>query len=43
VSGFVIDETRVWGRPVDVAVAPDGALFISEDGAGTIFRVSKRP
>jgi glucose/arabinose dehydrogenase len=43
VTGFVIDETRVWGRPVDVAVAPDGALFISEDGAGTIFRVSKRP
>jgi glucose/arabinose dehydrogenase len=39
-TGFVIDDTRVWGRPVDVTVAPDGSLLVSEDGNGTIFRVS---
>ena len=40
-TGFVIDADNVWGRPVDVAAAPDGALFVSEDGSGTIWRVSK--
>lgn len=38
-TGFVVDDTHVWGRPVDVAVAPDGSLLVSEDGNGTIFRV----
>jgi glucose/arabinose dehydrogenase len=28
------------GRPVDVTVAHDGALLISEDGNGTIWRVT---
>lgn len=40
-TGFVIDADNVWGRPVGVAVAPDGALFVSEDGSGTIWRVTK--
>jgi len=30
----------VWGRPVGIAVAQDGALLVSEDGNGTIWRVS---
>jgi glucose/arabinose dehydrogenase len=30
----------VWGRPVGVAVAHDGSLLVSEDGNGTIWRVS---
>jgi glucose/arabinose dehydrogenase len=29
-----------WGRPVDVLVASDGALLISDDGGGRIFRVA---
>jgi glucose/arabinose dehydrogenase len=40
VTGFVVDDNRVWGRPVGVAVAHDGALLISEDGNGAIWRVS---
>jgi hypothetical protein len=40
VTGFVIDDNEVWGRPVGVAVAHDGALLVSEDGNGTIWRVS---
>lgn len=39
-TGFVVDDTHVWGRPVDVAVARDGSLLVSEDGNGTIWRVS---
>ncbi len=31
---------RVEHRPVDVAVGPDGALYISDDRGGTIFRVT---
>lgn len=38
-TGFVLDDARVWGRPVDVAVAPDGSLLVSEDANGTIYRV----
>jgi hypothetical protein len=39
-TGFVIDDSSVWGRPVGVTVDRDGALLISEDGSGTIWRVS---
>jgi glucose/arabinose dehydrogenase len=40
VTGFVTEDGGVWGRPVGVAVAKDGALLFSEDGNGTIWRVS---
>jgi glucose/arabinose dehydrogenase len=40
VTGFVVNDDDVWGRPVGVAVAKDGALLISEDGNGTIWRVT---
>jgi glucose/arabinose dehydrogenase len=39
-TGFVVSDTSVWGRPVGVTVAHDGALLVSEDGNGTIWRVS---
>ena len=40
VTGFVVNDSEVWGRPVGVTMARDGALLISEDGNGTIWRVS---
>jgi glucose/arabinose dehydrogenase len=40
VTGFVTPEGKVWGRPVGITVAKDGSLLISEDGHGTIWRVS---
>jgi glucose/arabinose dehydrogenase len=40
VTGFVVNDSDVWARPVGVTVARDGALLISEDGNGTIWRVS---
>jgi hypothetical protein len=39
-TGFVVDDDAVWARPVGIAVAHDGALFVSEDGNGTIWRVA---
>jgi glucose/arabinose dehydrogenase len=41
-TGFVVSDTEVWGRPVGVAVARDGSLFVTEDGNGTIWRVTYR-
>ncbi|MBI5695011.1 MAG: sorbosone dehydrogenase family protein [Nitrospirae bacterium] len=29
-----------WGRPVDVQVMPDGALLVSDDHAGAVYRIT---
>ena len=34
---------RVWGRPVDVVVGRDGALYVSDDHGGRILRIAFRP
>ena len=39
-TGFVTAEGQVWGRPVGVAVANDGSLFVSDDGSGSVWRVA---
>jgi len=39
VTGFVLGENAVWGRPVGVAVVHDGSLLVSEDANGTIWIV----
>jgi len=39
-TGFVVDNGHVWGRPVGIAVATDGSLLVSDDGSNTIWRVS---
>jgi glucose/arabinose dehydrogenase/mono/diheme cytochrome c family protein len=39
-TGFVLDNGDVWGRPVAVTVAPDGSLLVSDDGSNSIWRVS---
>jgi glucose/arabinose dehydrogenase/cytochrome c2 len=39
-TGFVLDDRDVWGRPVGVAVAHDGALLVTEDGNGTLWRIA---
>ncbi len=39
-TGFVLNDSEVWGRPVGVTVARDGALLVSEDGNGTIWRIT---
>jgi glucose/arabinose dehydrogenase len=42
-TGFVANNEEVWGRPVGIAVARDGSLLVSEDGNGTIWRISYQP
>jgi len=39
-TGFVLDNGDVWGRPVGVTVAQDGSLLVSDDGSNVIWRVS---
>jgi len=40
VVGFTAGEENVWGRPVDVAFAHDGAMLFSDDGNGVVYRVT---
>jgi glucose/arabinose dehydrogenase len=39
-TGFVLADGTVWGRPVGVAISNDGSLFVSDDGSRSIWRVS---
>jgi len=41
-TGFVTPEGKVWGRQVGVTVAKDGSLLVTDDGSGSIWRVSYR-
>jgi glucose/arabinose dehydrogenase len=38
-TGFVVDEENVWGRPVGVTTAGDGSMLVSDDGSGSIWRI----
>jgi glucose/arabinose dehydrogenase/mono/diheme cytochrome c family protein len=40
VTGFVLPDGSVWGRPVGITVASDGALLVSDDGSNSIWRIS---
>jgi len=39
-TGFVMSDAQVWGRPVGVAETRDGALIVSEDANGTLWRIA---
>jgi glucose/arabinose dehydrogenase len=39
-TGFVNADGTVWGRPVGVAQASDGSLFVSDDGTQSIWHVA---
>lgn len=40
-TGFLVGNNKdVYGRPVGVAVLPDGALLVADDAAGRIWRVA---
>ena len=34
------EEQEAFGRPVDVLIAPDGAMLVSDDKAGVIYRIT---
>jgi glucose/arabinose dehydrogenase len=39
-SGFETAGGSFWGRPVDVVPGPDGALYVSDDAAGAVYRLA---
>jgi glucose/arabinose dehydrogenase/mono/diheme cytochrome c family protein len=39
-TGFVLADGNVWGRPVGITETPDGALLVSDDGSNSIWRIS---
>jgi glucose/arabinose dehydrogenase len=39
-EGWLRSDGQAWGRPVDVLVMPDGALLVSDDLGGKIYRIS---
>jgi len=39
VTGFVVDDANVWGRPVGITVANDGSLIFTDDASNSVWRV----
>jgi len=39
-SGFENANGSYWGRPVDAVPGPDGALYVSDDSVGAIYRLA---
>ncbi len=39
-TGFVLPNGAVWGRPVGITVAPDGSLLVTDDGSNSIWRIA---
>lgn len=39
-EGWLGADGQYWGRPVDVLVMPDGALLVSDDYAGVVYRIT---
>jgi glucose/arabinose dehydrogenase len=39
-TGFVVDDNSVWGRPVGVAIGKDGSMFVTDDGSRSVWHVT---
>jgi glucose/arabinose dehydrogenase len=39
VGGFTNADGSFWGRPVDAVPGPDGALYVSDDDVGAVYRL----
>ena len=42
-EGWLENDGTAWGRPVDVLVASDGALLVSDDRKGAVYRIFHSP
>ncbi len=40
ISGWLTDDGKVLGRPVDILTLPNGSLLISDDKLGVVYKVS---
>ena len=38
-TGFVVDDNSVWGRPVGVTEGADGSLYVTDDGSDTLWHI----
>ncbi len=38
-TGWLQSNGESWGRPVDLVVAPDGSLMLSDDAGGRVYRI----
>ncbi len=43
ISGWLTKDNRALGRPVDIKILPGGVIFISDDKAGVIYRLTYEP
>ena len=41
-TGLIVDDQTVSGRPASVAVGPDGALYVGDDTGGLIWRIAPK-
>ena len=41
-TGLVLSDDEVYGRPVGVAVAADGSILVTDDASGTVWRIAKK-
>jgi glucose/arabinose dehydrogenase len=39
-TGFVTKDGKVWGRPVGVAIAKDGSMFVTDDGTRSVWHIT---
>jgi len=39
-TGFQLEDGSRWGRPVMAVQGPDGAIYVSDDAAGAVYRVT---
>lgn len=40
VSGWLAGNGKVFGRPVDISIRPDGTMYVSDDKAGVIYKIT---
>jgi len=38
-TGFVVNDSQVWGRPVGVTEGQDGSLYVTDDGSNTLWHI----
>ena len=39
-AGWLDPDNSSWGRPTDIQVMPDGALLVTDDRVGAIYRIT---